>query len=304
MNPAILTRAAILFGILAFATAGGISLFSVEVRSPSEAVTAPEGFVLTNLESRVVSMACEPMKLLSPEARDAVLAQARLSIPALYETRKGKGRKGAGKSKAEAFTGVMDLNAATVEELSSIKGLGAKMAEGIVKYRTEHGPFRNVTDLTSVKRVGQKLVDKISPHLSIKEPSGGWPSPPGQEKSGSGDGTDTGDGTGDAGKTGKADSGVSGSFVSGEDADTVIGDAVIGDTVIGDTVIGEKVDLNTATAEELTKVKGIGAKTAGNIVRNRQENGPFATVDDLTRVPRVGQKLVDKIRDLVMVVKP
>lgn len=273
MNPSALLRVAILFGLLTAAAAGGVTLFTTEVRPPSEASTAPEGFVLTNLEPREVTSACEPMRPMSPEARDATLTQARLAIPELYEVRKGKGRKGAKKSKTEAFTGVMDLNEASAEELSRIKGLGGKTAENIVKYRLEHGPFRNVSDLTGVTRIGQKLVDKISPHLSVKEPEGGWPAPKGGDK-------------------------------PDEDGDAATGEGASKKASAGDSESGERIDINTASAEELTKVKGLGTKTAENIVKYRTEHGPFTTVDDLTKVTRVGQKLVDKIRDRVTAGKP
>jgi competence protein ComEA len=49
-----------------------------------------------------------------------------------------------------------------------------------------------------------------------------------------------------------------------------------------------KVDLNTAHVVQLTAVKGIGKSRAEAIVRYRDKNGPFASLDDLDRVPHLG----------------
>ena len=54
-------------------------------------------------------------------------------------------------------------------------------------------------------------------------------------------------------------------------------------------------DLNTATVEELTALKGIGKATAERILVHRAAE-PFATVDDLARVGGINSKLIDRIR--------
>ena len=62
-----------------------------------------------------------------------------------------------------------------------------------------------------------------------------------------------------------------------------------------------KVNLNTATVEELDKLPGIGSTRAQAIVQYRQEQGRFLKVDDLKNVPGFGVKLVDQIKDKVKV---
>jgi len=49
-----------------------------------------------------------------------------------------------------------------------------------------------------------------------------------------------------------------------------------------------KLDLNTASVIHLKAIKGIGPSRAEEIVRYRSKNGPFASVDELSRVPHVG----------------
>lgn len=64
---------------------------------------------------------------------------------------------------------------------------------------------------------------------------------------------------------------------------------------------GAKVNLNTAPATELQKIKGIGSKIAAEIVAYREANGPFKTVEDLMKVKGIGQKKYDSIKDSITI---
>lgn len=55
----------------------------------------------------------------------------------------------------------VDINTATLEELKQIKGIGASKAKAIVEYRTEHGPFKTVEDLSAVKGFSAKVVTSL-----------------------------------------------------------------------------------------------------------------------------------------------
>lgn len=61
----------------------------------------------------------------------------------------------------------------------------------------------------------------------------------------------------------------------------------------------DKINLNTASAQELTSLPGIGEVLAARIIAYREKHGPFQTLDDLTRVSGIGSKVVEEIRDLV-----
>lgn len=58
-------------------------------------------------------------------------------------------------------------------------------------------------------------------------------------------------------------------------------------------------NLNTATAEQLDELPGVGPATAAAIVAFRQANGPFARVDDLARVRGIGPAKLDALRQLI-----
>jgi competence protein ComEA len=61
------------------------------------------------------------------------------------------------------------------------------------------------------------------------------------------------------------------------------------------------VNLNTATAEQLTTIPGVGAKTAERIIEYRQKNGGFKKVEDLMNVSGVGEKSFLKMKPLITV---
>ncbi|WP_353066601.1 helix-hairpin-helix domain-containing protein [Arcanobacterium hippocoleae] len=58
----------------------------------------------------------------------------------------------------------------------------------------------------------------------------------------------------------------------------------------------QKVNLNTATVEQLDQIPGIGAITAREILNWRAQNGPFQSLEDLLQVSRIGQKTLEKLR--------
>ena len=62
-----------------------------------------------------------------------------------------------------------------------------------------------------------------------------------------------------------------------------------------------KIDLNSATAEELKALPNIGDVRAGAIVRYRESNGPFSRVDDVLAVPGIGPATLEAARDSVVV---
>jgi competence protein ComEA len=61
------------------------------------------------------------------------------------------------------------------------------------------------------------------------------------------------------------------------------------------------VNLNTATADELEALPGIGPATATRIVEYRQKNGPFKKIEDLMNIKGIGEKSFLKLKPLVSV---
>jgi competence protein ComEA len=63
----------------------------------------------------------------------------------------------------------------------------------------------------------------------------------------------------------------------------------------------ELININTASAEELNSLPGIGPTTAQKIVEYREANGPFNSVEDILNVSGIGPVTFDEIKDLITV---
>lgn len=85
---------------------------------------------------------------------------------------------------------------------------------------------------------------------------------------------------------------------AGAEADSSGGDAVIGSV---SSSMPSLVNINSATAEELDSLPGVGPSTAAAIVEDRDANGPFSSVEDLMRVSGIGEKKFAKLRDHICV---
>ncbi|MBY0117464.1 helix-hairpin-helix domain-containing protein [Paenibacillus xylanexedens] len=64
--------------------------------------------------------------------------------------------------------GKIDVNTAPVSKLTDLPGIGEKKAQAIVDYRNAHGPFAKVSDLTKVKGIGMKMLEKMAPYVQIR----------------------------------------------------------------------------------------------------------------------------------------
>ena len=62
-----------------------------------------------------------------------------------------------------------------------------------------------------------------------------------------------------------------------------------------------KVNINTASKEELLSLKGIGDSRAQDIINYRTENGKFAAIEDIMKVPGIKQGAFNKIKDNIRV---
>jgi competence protein ComEA len=64
---------------------------------------------------------------------------------------------------------------------------------------------------------------------------------------------------------------------------------------------GAAVNINTATAEQLDALPGVGPATAAAIISDREAHGPFRSVNDLGRVRGIGDAKLEQLRNLVTV---
>lgn len=62
-----------------------------------------------------------------------------------------------------------------------------------------------------------------------------------------------------------------------------------------------KLDINTASLEQLEAIQGVGHDTATNILAYKEEHGEFKTLDDLEQVKGVGKVRLEALREAFMV---
>ena len=190
----------------------------------------------------------------------------------------------------ESSSGKINLNTASVKQLMTLPRIGKGTAEKIIRYRDEHGGFKTVDELSNVSRIGTKMVDKLRPLVTVGAST-----------------VTVGASTVIVGASTVTVGGAS----AVPTADTPAVDAPATDQPVSaepvkpppDAAVpaAGKLDLNTATVEQLMTLPRVGKGTAEKIIKYRDEQGGFKTVDDLANVPRMGPKTVDNLREFITV---
>ena len=63
----------------------------------------------------------------------------------------------------------ININNATVNELVKLPQVGPVLAKRIFEYRKESGEFKNISELTKVRGIGKKKLEKIKPFIIVKK---------------------------------------------------------------------------------------------------------------------------------------
>jgi competence protein ComEA len=90
-------------------------------------------------------------------------------------------------------------------------------------------------------------------------------------------------------------------YVAGFVPDASQGFTVVSEGTPSPLAGADLININTASAEELDKLPGIGLTTAQRIIAYRTDNGPFASIEDIINVAGIGTATYDEIKDLITV---
>jgi len=157
----------------------------------------------------------------------------------------------------------INLNFATQAELLLIPGIGEQLAERILKVRSELGLFKSFDELRGVSGIGPAKLAVLRDWVYISSES--------------------------------AKVGVEPHRVLAVEASP----RAVAKSKKASTLT-EPIDVNSASAEQLMRIPGIGPKISQRIISQRDQK-PFQTVADLRRVPGIGAKTLDKIKPYVTV---
>ncbi len=65
---------------------------------------------------------------------------------------------------------LIDINSATAKEFERLPGIGPQIAGRIVAYREKNGAFKRVDDITKVRGIGPKTLERLRSHLTMSTP--------------------------------------------------------------------------------------------------------------------------------------
>lgn len=61
----------------------------------------------------------------------------------------------------------ININTASLEELQTLPRIGPAIAQRIIDYRKEHGPFKRIEDLLKVQGIGERIFEQIKDRITV-----------------------------------------------------------------------------------------------------------------------------------------
>ncbi|MDI6845189.1 MAG: helix-hairpin-helix domain-containing protein [Candidatus Saccharicenans sp.] len=72
-------------------------------------------------------------------------------------------------NQSASTTKKININTAPVSELQTLPRIGPKVAQRIVDYRTQNGPFKKIEDIMKVRGIGEKVFNQIKDLITVGE---------------------------------------------------------------------------------------------------------------------------------------
>jgi competence protein ComEA len=169
---------------------------------------------------------------------------------------------------AAAPRGRLDINTASAAQLETLPRIGPATAKAIIDFRKQHGPFRSIEELVRVPRIGPKTLENLRGQITV---------------SGSGDAASAAPQS--ASRPAAAASKPAASGRGGSSGGS------------GQLAAGQKININTASEADLTRLPGVGPATAQKIAEHRSVHGPFARIEDILKIKGIGKAKFEQMRE-------
>jgi competence protein ComEA len=184
--------------------------------------------------------------------------------------------------------GRVDVNSADVKTLETLPGIGSALADRIVAGR----PYHSVDDLAKVKGLSKSKIDAIQDRITFGTTTTKKSTTKSSKKTTTPETSATDTSTSSRSKSSKS---TTTSESSGSKTVSPTGSST------GKMAPGQTVNINTATAEQLDALPGIGPSKAQAIIDYRNEHGRFSSIEDIQNVKGIKEGEFSKIKDYIRV---
>jgi len=211
-------------------------------------------------------------------------------------------QSGASQSTAQTDGKRVDVNSADASTLETLPGIGPVLADRIVAGR----PYKDLSDLEKVKGLSRSKLDALKDKVTFGGTTAATKQTQKKQTAAkekttkSAETVNTASSSPAKTSSSVAATGAGGSSTSSQGAAAKAPLSPTGRTA-DKLAPGEKININTATAEQLDALPGIGPAHAQAIIDYRTQNGPFKSIQDIENVKGIKAGVFSKIQDHITV---
>ena len=96
--------------------------------------------------------------------------EEKTEVPQVTSLTQGQSPVPSPKENVPQLRELININSATAKEFERLHGIGPQIAGRIVAYREKNGAFKRVDDITKVRGIGPKTLERLRPHLTMSTP--------------------------------------------------------------------------------------------------------------------------------------
>lgn len=154
--------------VLVCALSASLTLLLIQSRNMSSALAAASQAAASHSAQSKASIPSDSRRAMSQRQESNGTADAGAGNAAATGGVAASDSNSKSPSSAAIVGGKVNINAASAEQLQTVKGIGPSTAQKIVDYRNQHGNFAAVDALTNVSGIGEKKLAQMRPYLTVE----------------------------------------------------------------------------------------------------------------------------------------